>query len=186
MAHSVTTTDGELARLAAGRTSVAHCPGSNAALGSGIFPFSRHLAAGVHCALGTDVGGGIGFGMLKEALQAYLMQRVASGGVALDPARLLFLATRAGATALGLDHEVGDFEPGKAADLLYLRPAPDSTLAAVLERVDSPEQALAALLTLAGADSVQEVRVAGTVVFRRSGSVRPTGTRRLDRGTELQ
>ena len=27
-----------------------------------------HLAAGVHCALGTDVGGGTGFGMLKEAL----------------------------------------------------------------------------------------------------------------------
>ena len=31
------------------------------------------------CALGTDVGGGTGFGMLKEGLQAYLMQRVAAG-----------------------------------------------------------------------------------------------------------
>ena len=29
-------------------------------------------------ALGTDVGGGTGFGMLKEGLQAYLMQRVAA------------------------------------------------------------------------------------------------------------
>jgi guanine deaminase len=167
MAHSVLTTDGELERLAAYRTTVAHCPGSNAALGSGIFPFNRHLAAGVHCALGTDVGGGIGFGMLKEALQAYLMQRVTAGGVALDPGRLLFLATRAGALALGLDHEIGDFQPGKAADLVYLRPPPDSTLAAVLERVDGPEQALAALFTLAGADSVQQVRVAGEVVFQR-------------------
>ncbi len=37
----------------------------------------RHLDAGVRFALGTDVGGGTGFGMLKEALQAYLMQRVA-------------------------------------------------------------------------------------------------------------
>lgn len=177
MAHSVCTTDAELERLAARRTSVAHCPASNAALGSGIFPFARHLAAGVHCALGTDVGGGIGFGVLKEALQAYLMQRVTAGGVALDPARLLFLATRAGATALGLADEIGDFSPGKAADLLYLRPPPDSTFAAVLERVDSPEQALAALFTLAGAESVQEVRVAGAAVFRRNDHARQTGVR---------
>jgi guanine deaminase len=179
MAHSVRSSDFELERLAAGRTSIAHCPASNAALGSGLFPFSRHLAAGVHCALGTDVGGGIGFGMLKEALHAYLLQRVTPGGVALDPAHLLFLATRAGAIALGLEHEVGDFQAGKSADLLYLRPPPDSILAAVLERVDSPDQALAALFTLGGADSVQEVRVAGTVVFRKDDR-RFAGARRQD------
>ena len=51
-------------------TSIAHCPASNAALGSGIFPLQRHVDAGVHVALGTDVGGGVGFGMLKEALCA--------------------------------------------------------------------------------------------------------------------
>ena len=59
-------------RLAAAGTAIAHCPASNAALGCGIFPMRRHLAAGVHVALGTDVGGGTGFGMLKEALQAHL------------------------------------------------------------------------------------------------------------------
>ena len=78
MAHNVHPTDAELERLAPARTAVAHCPCSNAALGSGIFPLRRHLAAGVPCALGTDVGGGTGFGMLKEGLQAYLMQRVAA------------------------------------------------------------------------------------------------------------
>ena len=69
--------------------------------------------------------------------------------------------------ALGLDDEIGDFQPGKAADFVYLRPPPDSVFAAVLERADSPEQALAALFTLAGADCVREVRVAGDVVFRK-------------------
>jgi guanine deaminase len=187
MAHSVYSTDSELERLAAAQTSVAHCPASNAALGSGIFPFERHLAAGVHCALGTDVGGGTGFGILKEALQAYLMQRVIRGGVALDPARLLYLATGAGATALGLEHEIGDFRPGKSADVLYLRPPRESTCAAVLERADSPEQALAALFTLAGSESVREVRVAGTVVFRRHHEDdRPAGNPRPELRQEPQ
>ena len=170
MAHNVQASDAELERLAATRTSIAHCPSSNAALGSGIFPFRRHLDAGVACALGTDVGGGIGFGMLKEGLQAYLMQRVAPDGVSLDPARLCYLATLAGAEAVGLGDEIGDFRVGKAADLVYLRAPAGSPLAAVLERVESPEQALAAIFTLAGEESVQEVRVNGSPVYRAAGS----------------
>jgi guanine deaminase len=102
--------------------------------------------------------------MLKEALQAYLVQRVAPNGMLLDAARMLFLATRAGAGALGLQQEVGDFQPGKAADFVYLRPPADNPLAAVLERAENAEDALAALFTLAGRDSVAEVRVEGGLV----------------------
>src|SRR4030095_1696883 len=115
--------DAELERLAATRTSIAHCPSSNAALGSGIFPLRRHLDAGVACSLGTDVGGGTGFGMLKEGLQAYLMQRVAPDSVSLDPARLCYLATLAGAEAIGLDDEIGDFRTGKLADVVHRPPS---------------------------------------------------------------
>jgi guanine deaminase len=166
MAHDVHPTESEVHRLAASRTTVAHCPCSNASLGSGLFPMRRHLQAGVRCALGTDVGGGTGFGMLKEALQAYLLQRVAPQEMVLDPAHLLYLATRAGAEALGLADEVGDFQVGKAADFVYLRPPTDSPLAAVLARTESPERALAALFTLAGQESVAEVRVEGSVIYR--------------------
>jgi len=166
LAHNVHASDAELERLAETRTAIAHCPCSNAALGSGIFPLRRHLAAGVRFSLGTDVGGGTGFGMLKEGLQAYLMQRVARDAETLDAARLCYLATLAGAEAVGLGDEIGDFRVGKAADLVYLRPPAGSPLAAVLERADSPEQALAAIFTLAGAESVYEVRVAGETVYR--------------------
>jgi guanine deaminase len=167
LAHDVHVTASELERLAAARTTVAHCPASNAALGSGIFPLRRHLEAGVAVALGTDVGGGTGFGMLKEALQAYLMQRVAPDGMVLDPGHLLYLATLAGAEALGLEGEIGDFRAGKAADFVYLRPAPASPLEAILRHADSPRHALGALFMLAGPESVRDVRVAGSSVFRR-------------------
>jgi guanine deaminase len=124
----------------------------------------RHLAAGVRFALGSDVGAGTGFGMLKEALQCYLQQRLMPEGVALSPAHLLYLATRAGAEALGLDGVTGDFTRGKSADFVYLRPPEGSVLAAAMSHSETPERLLSALLTMAGAESVREVRVRGRVV----------------------
>ena len=44
-----------------------------------------------------------------------------AGGALLIPAHLLYLATRAGAEALGWNKR-RRFQPGKAADLVYLRP----------------------------------------------------------------
>jgi guanine deaminase len=165
MAHNVHATSSEIQRLAVSRTAVAHCPGSNAALGSGCFPMRRHVAAGVTCALGTDVGGGLGFGMLKEGLHAYLMQRLAPDPVVLHPAHLLYLATRAGADALRLGDEVGDFQPGKAGDFVHFRPPEGSVLEAAIARAETPEDALGALFTIGGPESVREVRVGGDVVF---------------------
>jgi guanine deaminase len=170
LAHDVHVTDGELDRLASARASVAHCPSSNAFLGSGIFPMARHLDRGVRFALGTDVGAGTGLSLLKEALAAYEMQMVHAGGHRLSVAELLWLATGAGAAALGLDGEVGDLTRGKSADFVLVRPPAGSTLAAALERSTSSEQALGALLTLAREESVAEVRVAGVRVHPRDAA----------------
>lgn len=169
MAHNVHATDRELERMASAGTSVAHCPCSNAALGSGLFPFRRHLAAGVRCALGTDVGAGTGFGLLKEGLQASLMQRVRPDGELLGPAHLLYLSTRAGAEALGLDETIGDFSRGKAADFVYLHPERGSALAVALDGADDLDAMLAAVFTLGDQASIREVSVDGVPVFQRRG-----------------
>jgi guanine deaminase len=97
------------------------------------------------------------------------MQRLAPEGFALAPAHLLYMATRAGAVALGLDETIGYFSPGKSADFVYLRPPEESPLAAVVARAADPEQILGALFTLAGTESVREVRVANTVVYKTGG-----------------
>ncbi len=167
LAHNLHPNGDELKRLAVSQASISHCPCSNAALGSGWFPLRRHIESGVRVALGTDVGAGTGFGLMKEALQAYMLQRLAPEGFALGPAHLLYMATRAGAEALGLDDVIGDFQPGKAADFVYLRPEGNSPLAAVVARADNPARMLAALLTLAGAECVREVCVEGAPVFSR-------------------
>jgi guanine deaminase len=164
LAHDVHPTDDELRRLGAAHASVAHCPSSNAFLGSGVFPMRRHLDHRVHFALGTDVGAGTGLSMFKEGLMAYHMQMAWPEGRRLGPAEILYLATAAGARALGLDHEVGDLSPGKAADFVLVRPQPESTLAAVLARSPSVEATLGALFTLAREDAIAEVRIEGEAV----------------------
>jgi guanine deaminase len=164
LAHNVHPTDDELRRLAATRASIAHCPSSNAFLGSGVFPMRRHLHHGVRFALGSDVGAGTGLGLFKEGLVAYQMQRVWPDGYRLTPAHILYLATRAGALALGLGDEAGDLSPGRSADFVLVRPREGSTLQAALAGSPTFDAALGALFTLAREESIAEVRVAGRVV----------------------
>jgi guanine deaminase len=164
-AHDVHATDSELERLAGAGAAVAHCPSSNAFLGSGLFPFHRHLSSGVCVALGTDVGAGTSPSVLGEALITYQLQRVNPEPVLLRPGELLYLATAAGAAALGLEEETGDLRPGKSADFVLVRPASGSTLSAVLERAESMDEILGAVFTLAREDSIAEVRVAGQRVW---------------------
>jgi guanine deaminase len=167
LAHNVHVTERELHSMTAHRCTAAHCPCSNSALGSGFFPLRRHLEAGVHVSLGTDVGAGTGFGMLKEGLQAYFMQQLMPGGHPLSPAHLLYLSTLAGAEALDLQAECGDFSVGKAFDAVYLNPLPGTTLSAVIQHAEGPERVLAALFTLGGAADVRQVWVGGDSVYAR-------------------
>ncbi|MEV6596180.1 guanine deaminase [Actinoplanes sp. NPDC051346] len=165
LAHNVHPTDAELKRLADARTSVAHCPSSNAALGSGMFPLQRHLAHGVPVALGSDVGAGTGFSLLKEGLQAYLTQRLSGpDGVALTAAHLLHLATAAGAEALGLRDQVGDLSVGRRFDAIWVRPTPGTPLDIGMRHATDPEDALAKVFALGTPHDVARVWIDGTRV----------------------
>ncbi len=171
LAHDVHPTEAELGRLAETGAIVCHCPGSNHFIGSGLFPMARHLGAGVRMALGTDVGGGPGFSLLREARLAYETQMLrGDDGVRMGPARALWLATGAGASALGLADLVGDLTPGKRADLAWIAPRPGTTLAERLARATGPLDAAGALIALAS-----EADVAGTWVDGQRVHVRADG-----------
>jgi guanine deaminase len=174
-AHNVHPEEAELERLADARATVAHCPTSNAALGSGLFPLARHLAHGVPVALGCDVGAGTGYSFFKEGLQAYFAQQLLGpDGVELSASHLLYLATAAGAAALGLADQVGDLSVGKAFDALWLRPPPGSPLAVGLRHADTAEQALARTFALATSYDVAGVWIAGAETKSASGP-KPSG-----------
>ena len=166
LAHNVHPTRAELATLGRRGVAVAHCPTSNAALGSGLFPLGAHLAYGVRVALGSDVGAGTGFSLFKEGLQAYFVQQLLGReGHRLTARHLLHLATAAGADALGLADTIGDLSVGKEYDALWLRPVPGSTLEVALRHADSPDDALAKVFALATPADVQQTWVAGDPVL---------------------
>lgn len=161
LAHNVHPGDAELDLLAASGAAVAHCPSSNSALGSGLFPLRRHVERGVPVALGTDVGAGPGFSLLREGLQAYFVQALlGADGLPLTAAHLLYLATRAGAEALLLD-EVGDLSVGRGFDAVWVRPPDGSTLDVVLRHAVDADDALAKVFALAGPSDVRGVWVGG-------------------------
>ena len=164
-AHNVHATDAELTLMAGTGAWASHCPTSNSALGSGMFPLRRHVEHGVGVALGSDVGAGTGLYMPKEGLQAYFLQQLlGTDGLALNPVHLLYLATRAGARALGIADRVGDFTVGKEFDAVLWRAPAGSELSVNLPYASDATDALARIFALATPADVAQVWLRGQAV----------------------
>jgi cytosine/adenosine deaminase-related metal-dependent hydrolase len=122
LAHAVHLDDAAIARLAATRTGVAHCPSSNARLGAGICRTADLLAAGVPVGLGVDgAASNEESSLLGEAREAVLMARAVGGPQALTVRQSLELATLGGARLIGRADELGSLEAGKLADIALWR-----------------------------------------------------------------
>src|SRR5579863_320800 len=120
-AHMVHPGAEEIIRLGRTQTGVAHCPGSNMRLASGIAPIRRMWEAGARVGLGVDGSASNDSShLLAEARQALLLQRVTGNPAALTAQEALWLATRGGAATLGRD-DIGYLAPGMAADFIGYR-----------------------------------------------------------------
>jgi 5-methylthioadenosine/S-adenosylhomocysteine deaminase len=120
-AHCVWVTDAEQALLAERDVKVLHCPGSNLKLGSGIAPVVEMRERGISVSLGAD-GAACNnrIDMFEEMRLAATLQAVRRAPGALTARDALWMATREGARALGLEEEIGSIEPGKRADLILV------------------------------------------------------------------
>src|SRR5207247_5390994 len=121
VAHCVWIDDREQQLLADRDIKVMHCPGSNLKLGSGIAPVVEMRARGIIVSLGAD-GAACNnrLDMFEEMRLAALLQAMRRQPGILPAPEVLWMATRAGAKTLGLDHEIGSLEVGKKADLIVV------------------------------------------------------------------
>jgi len=168
--HCVRVGVADIALLARHDCAVAHCPASNAKLGHGIAPLTELLDASLRVGLGSDsVASNNRMDLLDEARVAILMQRARTGRYdTVSAATALELATLGGARALGLDHEIGSLDVGKAADL-----AAFPLGGARSQPVYDPVTAL--IFSTAGA-AATFVAVAGRVLVRDARLVGPAAT----------
>ncbi len=166
--HGVRFDDSDVALVAHYDCPVAHCPASNAKLGHGVAPLRALLDAGVRVGLGTDsVASNNRLDLLDEARHAALQQRAALGRAdALSAEEALRLATIGGARALGLGHEIGSLEVGKAADLAAWR------LDAHPRAVGAGDLPAALVFALAGLPA-DYVTVAGRTLVRGGALLHP-------------
>ena len=117
-AHCVKLDAAGIALFARTGTGVAHCPGSNMRLGSGIAPVRAMRDAGVPVGIAVDGSASNDSGhLLAEARLALLLQRVGAGATAMGAREVLEIATLGGARVLGRD-DIGALAPGMAADLV--------------------------------------------------------------------
>ena len=119
-AHAVWLDADEIELFARHDVAVAHCPQSNAKLGSGVAKVGDMLARGIRVGLGTDgPASNDNLDLWEELRLAPLLARaVACDASALGTLDALGLASRGGAAALGLD--CGSLEPGRLADFVRL------------------------------------------------------------------
>ena len=121
-AHSIWIDDDDIARLAGAGASVAHNPGSNLRLGSGIARVRRMREHGLNVGVGTDgASSADNLNMFEATRLASFVSRVIDD----DPERwiatreALAMATIGSARALGFD-DIGTLAPGYRADIVFL------------------------------------------------------------------
>ncbi len=122
MAHCVHPTNCEVDMMLETGMMVAHCPGSNLNLSSGIAPIRRLTDMGINVGLGTDVAGGLSISMTKAVSDAMQMSKLywfynGKSDAFLTVAEAFSLATIEGGRFFG---KVGSFEPGYAFDAVVV------------------------------------------------------------------
>ena len=121
-AHAVWLDDDDMRRLADRGASVAHNPGSNMRLGSGVAPARAMREAGVNVGIGTDASNcSDQLNMFESMRVAALASRIHDPDYTqwLSPLDVLEMATAGSARVLGFP-DIGCLAPGYKADVVFL------------------------------------------------------------------
>lgn len=169
MGHCIHMTHNEWQAFAETGAVAVFCPTSNLFLGSGLFDWAHARQRGVKVAVATDIGGGTSYSMLRTMAEAYKVLQLQ--GQSLSALEALHAITRGNAVALGLDHLIGSFEPGREADVVVLDTGATRAMAHRLETVRDLAEELFVLVTLGDERNVAATYVMGERVGLPEGAI---------------
>lgn len=122
LAHCVRTDHADKEMIRDKHINVLHCPSANLKLGSGIAPVPDYLEMGVTVSLGADGAPcNNNLDIFQEMRLAALIQKPLSGPQSMPAETVLKMATINGAKALNMENTIGSIEPGKRADLTFIK-----------------------------------------------------------------
>jgi 8-oxoguanine deaminase len=121
LAHGIHFSPDEISRLGKAGTGIAHCPGSNMVLASGLCPAIDLENAGAAVGIGVDGSASEdASNLMQEARQALQIQRLRYGAARVSHTDVLRWATEGSARCLGRD-DIGSLTVGKQADLALFK-----------------------------------------------------------------
>jgi guanine deaminase len=166
--HGIHLSDEERRAIAESGAAIAHCPTSNAFMGSGIFDLeaTRRAAPEILVSLASDVGAGVSFSMFATMRAAYEAARY--HGVVLHPAEAFWMATCAGAKTMRIDDHVGNLAPGMEADIVVLDLKSNPLIARRVAQAEDFFDVLFAQIIMADERAVKASYVAGNIVHQRA------------------
>ena len=159
MGHAIYLSSREWDALRDAGASIAHCPTSNAFIGSGLFHATRAQALGIRTGLATDVGGGSSFSMLRTMASAYEIGQLRND--AIHPAQLLYMATLGSAEALHLADRIGNLQAGHEADIVVLNLASTPVITQRAKRAKNLWEQLFPTIMLGDDRAIEVVYIAG-------------------------
>ena len=160
LGHSIHLDAEDHALLTERGAKVAFCPSSNLFLGSGLFDLERARNLRHAVGIGTDVGAGTGFSVLRTLGEGYKVAQLS--GCRFSPAQMLHMATIGGAEALSLHESIGSFDAGKFADVVVLDPSAVALSQARDAISKEPLDRLFALTVLSDDRHVRATYIAGS------------------------
>ena len=164
-AHCIHLTDADRQLMAKKGAAMSFCPTSNLFLGSGLFNADSARSYQVRVGLGTDVGGGTSFSLLRTLHEAYKVLQLQ--GQAMDAFQGLYQITLGGAQALDLDGEVGNFAPDKFADFVVLDQAATPLIARRIGMAETLAEKLFVMMMMGDEHLVAATYVQGVRQFAR-------------------
>lgn len=151
-------------------SAIAFCPTSNLFLGSGLFNLKRSWQQRVKIGIGTDIGAGTTFNMLKTLGEAYKVGQLQQ--YRLSAAEAFYHATLGGAHALDQHDKTGNFAPGKEADFVVLDRAVSPLQQLRMGNSKDIWEQLFVLMTLGDDRNIAETWINGRAVWRRDDAKR--------------
>ena len=159
--HCIHLSEREIKIMSETKSVAVFCPTSNLFLGSGLFNLQRFFnqKPPVRIAIGTDIGGGTSYSMLKTMDEAHKILQLQNQR--LSPIESLYQITLGNALALSLENKIGTLEVESDADITVLDAMATPTMKLRMETVKNIAEELFLLQTMSDDRSVAQVYIKG-------------------------